>query len=252
MRLTTVGTGTVAPHPTRVCAGHLVQHDDVSLLLDCGSGVVHRLAALGLRWTDITHVAFTHFHADHIADFAMLCYAFLYGQAPARTAPLQVIGPVGTRDLIDRLALVYGTWLHAPGYPLEVMELEPDARLVLSAELVLTVFPVQHTPESVAYSLETGSKRLVYTGDTGVDQALGEWAAHCDVLLTECSLPDALAVASHLTPSQAGALAGVAQPGLLALTHFYPPVEHVDIRALVAEHFDGSVVLATDGWFIDL
>lgn len=252
MRLTTVGTGTVAPHPTRVCAGHLVQHDDVTLLLDCGSGVVHRLAALGLPWQSITHVALTHFHGDHIADLAMLCFAFKYGQAPARTAPLQIIGPPGTRDLVDRLALVYGTWLHAPGYALQVIEQTAGERLPLGSQVELESRRVPHTTESVAYSISTADRRVVFTGDTGFDAGLGTWATGCDLLLAECSLPESLAIPSHLTPTSVGALAAIAQPALLALTHFYPPVEAVDIQALVGERFTGSVVLATDGWFIDL
>ncbi len=252
MRLTTVGTGTVAPHPTRVCAGHLIESPDAVLLLDCGSGVVHRLAALALPWTRISHVAITHFHGDHIADLAMLCYAFKYGQLPPRSEPLQVIGPPGMRDLMDRLALVFGTWLHAPGYLLEVIELEGEDALPIGTELRLSSRKVPHTPQSVAYSITEGTRRIVYTGDTGFDASLGEWAAGSDVLLTECSLPEAMAIPSHLTPTQAGELAAIAHPGLLVLSHFYSPVEAVDITALVAAQFGGSVVLATDGWSIDL
>ena len=37
----------------------------------------------------------------------------------------------------------------------------------------------------------------------------------------------------------------------LVLTHFYPPVESVDIVGEVAEQFTGPVVLATDGWSIE-
>jgi len=39
---------------------------------------------------------------------------------------------------------------------------------------------------------------------------------------------------------------------VLALTHFYPPVEAVDIRAEVGRQFRGTVVLTTDGWSLDL
>ena len=93
---------------------------------------------------------------------------------------------------------------------------------------------------------------MVYTGDTGFDAALGEWAAGCDVLLSECSLPRSLAIPTHLTPEQCGELAGIAVPGRLVLTHFYPPVEAVPIAEIVAEVYGGPVTLATDGWFIDL
>jgi len=88
----------------------------------------------------------------------------------------------------------------------------------------------------------------VYTGDTAFDEGVGTWAAGCDVLLCECSLPDSMAVPAHLTPRQAGALAAIAAPRRLVLTHFYPPVEFVDIAAEVAEHYSGPVTLATDGW----
>lgn len=252
MRLTTVGTGTVAPHPSRVGSGHLLQMGAVTLLMDCGSGVVHRLAALGLPWSEITHVALTHFHGDHIADLAMLCYAFKYGQLPPRTAPLEIIGPIGTRALLDRLALVFGVWLHAPGYPLTVRELAAHDQHLLGDDITLATHPVPHTPESMAYSIRTKGRRVVYTGDTGFDRAVAEWAGGCDLLLTECSLPEHLAIPSHCTPREAGAMAAVAQCRQLVLTHFYPPVEAVDIVAEVTSQYHGVVTLATDGWFIDL
>ena len=87
MRLTTIGTGTAAPSAARVNAGHLVEAGDVRLLLDCGSGVAHRMEGLGLDWRGITHVALTHFHADHTSDLATLFVAWRWGQLPPRSAP---------------------------------------------------------------------------------------------------------------------------------------------------------------------
>ena len=110
---------------------------------------------------------------------------------------------------------------------------------------------VPHTMESVAYSVSRDTRRVVVSGDTGFDVAFGEWAANCDVLLLECSLPDTLAIPSHLTPRQCGAMAAIARPSLLVLTHFYPPVESEDIESQVAEHFAGTMVRASDGWMMD-
>jgi ribonuclease BN (tRNA processing enzyme) len=72
------------------------------------------------------------------------------------------------------------------------------------------------------------------------------------VLLVECSLPERLAVASHLTPAQAGVMAEVAAPARLVLTHFYPPVLEDDIAGIIALRYSGEVVLATDGWYTDI
>jgi ribonuclease BN (tRNA processing enzyme) len=252
VRLTTIGSGTAAPSASRVQSGHLVEAGDVRLLLDCGSGVVYRMAERGISWQTITHVALTHFHLDHIADVANLLQAWRHGQLPARRAPVEIVGPPGTCALMARVGDLFGRRLLDPGFPLSIRELAPGAAIDLAPALSISARKVPHTEESVAYSIEGGGRRIVYTGDTGFDAALGGWAAGCDVFLCECSLPEALAIPSHLTPRQCGALAAMATPALLALTHFYPPVEATDVRGAVAERFAGPTVLVADGWSIDL
>jgi len=252
MRLTTVGTGTAAPWPGRVQSGHLIDAGNVRLLMDCGSGIATRLADVRIEWQTITHLAITHFHADHIVDIPTLLYAWRYGQLPPRSERLDIIGPVGTLQLLSRFAAIFGDDLLALGYPLSIREMVPGDGIALADGVHLRCTKVPHTEESVAYSVEAGGRRIVYTGDTGPDGALGAWAHGCDILLAECSLPDAMAITTHLTPTQCGALGAAAEPGVLALTHFYPPVEAVDIRGEVATRFGGRVVLATDGWSLDL
>ena len=247
MRLTTLGTGTIALVPQRVCAGHVVEAGRVRLLLDCGSGVAHRLSEKHIAWRDITHVAFTHFHLDHIADFATLVFAWKYGDLPGRSAPLVLIGPVGTAELLGRLADAVGDWLRDPGFVIAVHEIAPGDVVDLGDSVSLGATKVPHTDESVAYSISRNGRRIVYTGDTGYDPMFGEWARGADVLLCECSLPTAMAIPQHLTPEQCGALAAAALPKHLVLTHFYPPVEQVDIVAAVAAHYAGPVTLANDG-----
>src|SRR3954471_18151133 len=252
MRFTTIGTGTISLPPTRSCAGYLLEHGDVRLLLDCGSGVARRLAELAMPWKTITHVALTHFHIDHHGDLPTLIFAWKYGDLPPRSAPLEIIGPVGTLALLGRLAQAYGTWVLDPGFPITVREVVPGDRLALSPELGLSAFKVPHTEESVAYCMERDRRRIVYSGDTGYDEAFADWARGCELLVLECSLPAAMAIKEHLTPEQCGMLAARALPGHLALTHFYPPVEQVDVNALVAAHFTGPVTLAHDGWHFEI
>lgn len=252
MRLTTIGTGTVSPSASRVCAGHLVTAGGASVLLDCGSGVVHRLARAGVDWMGITHVAITHFHADHLSDLAFLIFTWKHGAERPRVAPLEIIGPPGIDALLTRFADAFGSWVREPGYPVRVQETPPGEGVDLGNGVRLSAFKVPHTDESVAYDIAHGDHRLVYTGDTGFDEGLGRWAAGCDLLLAECSLPDEREMAIHLTPRRCGELAALARPGTLVLTHFYPPVEQVDIRGIVHERFDGPLVLAEDGWSMEI
>ena len=250
MRLTVLGTGTIALSPTRSCAGYFVEAGAARLLLDCGAGTARRLAELAIRWQELTHVVLSHFHIDHHADLPTLLFAWKYGMLPPRTAPIDIIGPVGTQALIDHLAAAHGPWVTDPGYPVRVTELTPGASVDLGGAK-LECAKVPHTPESMAYSVTEGGRRLVYSGDTGYDVAFAEWARGCDLLLLECSLPQSMAIAEHLTPEQCGELARLAAPRRLVLTHFYPPVESVDFSAIVGARYDGPLVVAHDGWRTD-
>lgn len=252
MIATFIGTGAAAPSATRVQAGILVEHGPVHLLVDCGAGVVHRMAALGLHWSGITHVAITHFHADHISDFITLCVSWRYGQLPPRAAPLTVLGPPGTLDLLRRLGQAFDVDVTAYGFPVTVIELPRRGALALGGGVTLATHPVPHTPESVAYSLSDGVHRLVISGDTSEDPAVADWAAGCDALVLECSLPESMAVASHLTPEAVGRMAARARPGRLVCTHVYPPLEGADIAGVIGQWWNGPVTIAHDGLVIAL
>jgi ribonuclease BN (tRNA processing enzyme) len=246
VRFTTLGTGTISLAAERSCAGYLLEAPPLRMLLDCGSGIARRLAEAGDAWRTITHVAITHFHIDHHGDLPTLIFAWKYGFLPPRSEPVEIIGPM------DRLAAAYGEWVTAPGFPLTVREITPNDAFELPGGVVLTCHAVPHTPESVAYSMVRGGRRIVYTGDTGPSDAFAAWARESDLLVCECSLPTGMSIPEHLTPEQCGELAAAAAPAHLALTHFYPPVESVDIRALVGARYAGPVTLARDGWYFDL
>jgi ribonuclease BN (tRNA processing enzyme) len=230
----------------------LVEAGARRLLLDCGSGVLHRMAGLGIPWAEIDDIAITHFHADHLGDLAPYIIASRYGTLPPRSAALRIVGPPGIGRVHELLGELFGSTVSDPGFPVQVVELPAGGEIDLGGGVVLRSRAVPHTDESVAYSVEYGGRRIVYTGDTGQDAELAKWARGCDILLAECSLPAEMAMATHLTPEQCGELAGGAEPGVLVLTHFYPPVELVDIGALVSAHFGGHVVLSSDGWSLEL
>jgi ribonuclease BN (tRNA processing enzyme) len=250
MKITIVGTGAAAPSPTRVQAGILVEHGPVRLLVDCGSGVMHRMAALGVDWSGITHVALTHFHADHLSDLVPLFVAWRYGQLPPRSAPLTIIGPPGTLGVLQRLATAFDVDVTAYGFPVTVVEVPRLGTMPLGSGVTLASHPVPHTPESVAYSVTDDVHRLVISGDTSEDAAFADWAAGCDTLVLECSLPESMAVASHLTPGAVGRMAARAHPGRLVCTHLYPPLEGADIAGVIAQWWHGPVTIAHDGLVI--
>ena len=247
MELIVLGTGTVAPSAHRTAPAHWVTTGDVRLLLDCGAGVLHRAAQFGVPWPTVTHIALTHFHPDHWGELPMVLFALTWGTLPARSAGLTLVGPPGLKSRLTVLAGALGDWVLDPGYPLEVREIAAGERLDLAPGIVLEAYKTPHTPESLAYAVRDTAARLVYTGDTSPSAELARWAAGCDLLLAECSLPDSLGIAIHLTPTQAGELARAAAARRLVLTHFYPAIEGTDPAAVAARAFGGDVVAATDG-----
>jgi ribonuclease BN (tRNA processing enzyme) len=257
VRLLTAGTGTAAPHPRRASAAHWVECGGVRLLMDCGAGALHRLAEFGAAWSGITHLALTHFHLDHVGEVPALLFALKYASAPARRRPLTIIGPEGTRALLGRMSAAHGEFVLDPGFSVEVVEVGPRSAVgggpvALEEGVELRACPVPHTAESVAFSVATPAGRLVYTGDTGPGGELAAWARGCDLLLAECSLPDAMALQVHLTPRQAGELGRGAEAKRLVLTHLYPPVEEVPVAELAGAAYGGPVTVAADGMTIEL
>jgi len=245
--LTVLGSGTVAPSATRVAPAHWVETGSVRLLLDCGAGALHRAASLGVPWHTVTHVALTHFHADHWGELPHLLFALRWGVEPARTAPLTLLGPAGLEARLDHLCGAFGAWVRDPGYPLAIIELPADGERALADGVRLEWTHTPHTDESLAFAVRSGSVRLVYTGDTGPSASLARWAAGCDLLLAECSLPDDRGIAVHLTPSQAGALARETQCKSLVLTHFYPPLDTAQPARGAAGTYAGPIAAARDG-----
>lgn len=248
MDLTVIGSGTVVPHAERVCASYFVEAGDARILLDCGPGAVHHLARFGAPWDRITHAVVSHFHTDHIGDLPTLLFALRYGLAAQRHEPLTILGPAGLEPLLDRLAAAFGTYMRDPGFELAVRELAHGSELDLGGSVRLRAHATPHTDASLAYRLETADATLAYTGDAGFSEELGAFLGGTDLLIAECSLPDALAMDSHLTPSRVAALARIAQPQHLLLTHIFPPLEGEDLPRLVRQAgWTGPIEVAYDG-----
>lgn len=67
MRLTVLGTGSALPSPSRLQTGAVVENVETTLLVDCGSGITHRLVQSDTDYRDIDTILLTHTHLDHVA-----------------------------------------------------------------------------------------------------------------------------------------------------------------------------------------
>lgn len=248
--LTVVGSGTLVPSGRRSSPCHLLEGEDTRMLLDAGPGAVHGLARYGKLWWKITHVVLTHYHADHFGDLPHLLFALKWASPTLRRRPLQVLGPPGLAGRVEALRSAFGDFMVDPGFEVAYRELERDGSWDEPAPGApsLRFLPVPHTAVSAAVRVTVGGRSLGYTGDTGPEPALGSFFRGVDVLVTECGHSDPPSSDSHLSPSTVAAMARSAEPGVLVLTHLYPPLDCVSAPRLVREAgYCGEVACARDG-----
>lgn len=122
--------------------------------------------------------------------------------------------------LYRRLNTAFHGWIAPRTYRLTLRELD-ETTLRLDGYTVRTK-RMRHSTAALGYRIEAGGKSVAYSGDTDACQAIVELGREADLLILECSMPDARKVAGHLTPTECGRIARDAGCRHLALTHFYP------------------------------
>lgn len=245
MEVTFLGTGSAMPTGSRMQSGLLLEADDRSLLVDCGSGVLHRLANTQGGYEAISTVLLTHHHLDHVADLLPLLKArWLAGEDT-----LEVVGPLGTKQLLDELLAVHS---YLDG------RIELRIREIVAGEAVtIAGFAVEsretrHSMDGLAYRF--GDDCFGFSGDTEAFGGMARFFEGCRVVAHDCSFPDSVDVDGHPTPTELGAAFAESTVEQLILTHLYPHTEgnHDAMRSAVAANFDGEVRVAHDGMTVAL
>lgn len=254
MDVTFLGTGTAMPLPGRAQSGLLLEADGVEagdsdanggaddraerrLLVDCGSGVLARLAETDVSYEGVSTVLLTHHHLDHVSDLmALLKARWLAGEEF-----LTVVGPPGTEALVSGLLSVHDYL---------------DGRVDLTVreetgEFSAAGFDVRslETRHSMCCQAYRFGDALTVSGDTEAFEALADFADGSRAFVHECSFPDDVDVSNHPTPSQLGAVLAGHEYGRVYLTHLYPHTagRHEEMLASIRERFDGDVRFAHDG-----
>jgi len=237
MRITFLGTGSAMPTGERFQTGLVVQADGRTLLVDCGCGVLHRLEQSGIGYEAISTVLLTHHHLDHIADlFPLLKARWLAG-----AEHLEIVGPQGTKALVDDLLEVHA-------YMQDKLELQ--VREVVPGEFSVAGFDVEayetrHSLPCLAYRF---GDQFTFSGDSEAFAGLANFADGSAVVAHDCSFPDDVDVSNHPTPAQLGAELAGKEIGRLYLTHLYPHTDgrHSEMCDSIGEQFDGEVRFAED------
>ncbi len=230
LRLTVLGCSTAAPHPASPTAGYLVEWDDTAILLDIGQGVVRRLERV-LDPLELDGIIVGHMHADHYLDLAGLRYLYPW---PDQTTPrLPVYLPPGGASRLDALATAISERAGFFDTAFEVSEYDPSIPLEIGP-LTIRFIQGRHYVPAWGLSIDApDGARLVYTGDTGPNQRVIDFARGADLLLVEAALRDASEddpERGHLTVEEAIDLARQAEARSTLIVH-YAPARHAEIEA---------------------
>jgi ribonuclease BN (tRNA processing enzyme) len=117
-----------------------------------------------------------------------------------------------------------------------------------------------HYVPNAGVRLSAPGLTIAYTGDSGPDPALAVLGRKADLFIADSTdreqQPGAPQAAAgprlNMTAADAGAAAAAARASRLLLTHFWPGNDRQASASAAAGHYDGEILLATEGLQISL
>jgi ribonuclease Z len=268
IEVTLLGTGSPAPDPNRAGPATLVRAGEQIFLVDCGRGVLQRLAAVGVGPSGLTALLLTHLHSDHIADLGDLIISGWITNF-GTPKPLVIIGPPGTKTVVDATLVAFGSDIgyriahHADlNAPPEVQVHEyTDGEVWSDGGVTIRVAPTDHRPvePTIAFRVEYDGASVVLAGDGVPCASLDALASGAGALVHTVIRKDIVALSPnqrvrdildyHSSVEEAAATAARAGVGTLVLTHYVPaiaPGQEDEWRALAATEFSRQIELGDD------
>jgi ribonuclease BN (tRNA processing enzyme) len=274
-----LGSGGPYAGGTRASTGYLVWRDGRAVvMIDTGGGTFLRFGEAGARLQDVSLLAVSHLHPDHISDLP----ALLWLSELVRQQPLKIAGPSGGGafpsfdTFVSRLfdsnsgafPILSGTLGQAgQGVRLDVVVVDAAAGTAQAVwsdtGLEVSAIGVPHgNVPSIAYRIKAGDRSVVFGSDqNGSDPRFTTFAAGADALVMHLGLsqqaPAAIAQV-HARPATVGQVAQNAKAKRLVLSHFIKAPSTAktpewfslfDLEQAVAEvrkHFSGPIDRAMD------
>lgn len=277
-----LGSGGPESQDKRASTSYLVWQDGrARVVLDAGGGSALRFGESGAQMSEPDVFLFSHFHVDHSSDFPALIFSSWFED---RRRALAVFGPLGNdfmpsatefvRDMFSdpHGAFRYLSELVEPGtggsYQLQphnvVAGTEPalvfrsdrsdrSDRSGRSGDMVVYAVRVIHGKvPALAWRVEIGGKRIVFSGDTnGEGEGLTRLAMNADLLVAHNAVPEGATGVErrlHMPPSVIGMTAANAHVKKLVLSHRMLRTlgKEEESSVEIRRRFDGPIVFAND------
>jgi len=201
---------------------------DSDVLIDAGSGVGDLTLA---ELSQVDHIFITHSHLDHVTSIPFLVDTV----GGMRRRPLTVHATRATIEILRNHLFNWSIWPDFSEIPtveapfMRYEEIEVGAPVTLSGRRI-TPIPANHTVPAVGYHLDSGAGSLVFTGDTGPNDAL--WRVvnaigNLKILIIETAFSNKerhlAEISRHLCPAMlAEELAKLERNADIYITHLKP------------------------------
>src|SRR5215203_1425096 len=240
------------------------------MLIDMGGGSYLQFGQSRAKLSDISLIAVSHLHPDHVSDLP----ALLWLSRQVRTEALPIVGPSGNsvagpaasdvapdfatflsrlfNDETGAFQVVGGT-LGGRGAGVRLNVTVVDAKkaepstVFEGPEFKVTAFGIPHADmPTLAYRVETPNGTIVFSSDqNGSNPKFIDFAKNADVLVMHMQIATGTTNPLHAPPAVIGRIAQAASIGRLIVSH----IGLIDVEAAVADvkkEYAGPLIVAAD------
>jgi len=269
MELILLGTGCPKVDYKRFGPSNLVSSNKTKILIDCGSGVTHRLDQAKVSSANIDALFLTHLHSDHVVDLYQLIISSWHSY---RTSPWKIYGPKGTKKFITKIMdawkdertqrINYEARSSTRAFDIKIKEFKNQGSITIK-DIKIKYFEVDHKPVPYAYGFNfiQKNKKLTISGDTRPCENIMKFGKYSDVLLHEVFIEGEIQETSkmrtsktlhnvkkyHTTSSEVGKIAKLAKCKKLVLTHLVPTkFNEKKLKKIVKNDYGKNPIIGKD------
>jgi ribonuclease BN (tRNA processing enzyme) len=237
-----LGSGGPMINRDRASTSYLLWIDGhAKILIDMGGGAFLRFGQAQAKLSDLSLVAISHLHPDHVSDLPALLWLSNF----TRKEPLPIVGPSGN-DLVPDFPTflsrlfdakhgafqVLGTTLGGPpvagvggGVRLEVSVVDvtrAEPSMVFDQQgVTMTALGIPHgNIPTLAYRIQTRNASIVFSSDqTGANPKFVDFARGANVLIMHLAIAMGATSSLHAPPAVVGRVAQEARVGRLIISH---------------------------------
>ena len=244
-----IGCRAGSPLFEQPASGTLLTNETGTVLIDCGPGVLVKLADAEV--SALKAVVITHRHADHCLDLMALSYRLLF---PSAGKKIPLFGPPSVGQMIQEYDTLFGiaslpTLHHPIETAFEFIPVGPGDDFVIDGFGTYSTCLMHHPIETMA--VKSYDYRFVITADGAYTDDLQQFCAGCDLLIAEATYPDEegrhIQSHGHMSAKQCAVLAQKASVRNLVVSHLSDPDDSEITMRTVSEHFSGNAVLGSPG-----